>query len=448
MMPFFDQLMPERIKNDAISHAYAKNLIGVALINCIAAPAYALLYYYLQMYLAAFVILGVGFFILASILVLKLSHSLFLARELILVSFFFGITWLSYHLGGLSSATTFWVLITPLIAIFLGGMVDGLFWCVICIVAILVFSWQEASGTTLPAFLIPYPTLLQTTSLIGLLLVILWLVYFFEIGKREATQEIMIINKKLRQATKEAEGAAKQANIASRLKTEFLANMSHELRTPLNGIIGFTELIASGRAGAISAEQQEYLNDVLTSAQHLLQLINDILDLSKIEAGKMLFRPEQVNLHRLCEEVNEMLSPLIKRKRIEFNIEIDSSLRQIIIDPRKLKQVIFNYLSNAIKFTPEGGKIMVRIHSFGIAHFKLEVIDTGIGIRESDLRNLFVEFQQLDAGLSKKYQGTGLGLALTQHIVEAQGGTVGVESKFGKGSTFFAILPCIPLDNL
>jgi signal transduction histidine kinase len=347
-------------------------------------------------------------------------------------------------LGGLQSSASFWLMLPPLMAIFYGGLLEGLFWSLICLIIIAVFFCIEYLHIPMPSSPISNPNLLQTFSLGGLILVILWLVYFFETGKRDASQEVLSINSQLRQAKDEAEESAQRAEIANRLKTEFLANMSHELRTPLNGIIGFTELICSGKAGAVTPEQQEFLQDVLSSAHHLLQLINDILDLTKIESGKMVFHAEPINLRLLCDQVKDSLVTLIKRKHIEFVCEIDPALRHIVIDPRKLKQVIYNYLSNAIKLTPESGRIELHIYPFGIDFFKLEVRDNGIGIQEVDLRKLFVEFQQLDSSFSKKYQGTGLGLALTQHIVEAQGGYVGVESKFGKGSTFFAILPCLP----
>jgi len=444
MKPLFDTLIPESLKTDTLAHSYAKNLIGSTLIAAVAAPFYAGLYYYLNFPQGALVILLIGLIIISTSFLLKPLGSLFLARELLLITFFAGITWLTYHLGGLQSATSFWLILPPLMAIFFGGMREGLFWSVMCIFTICVFTGCEYQHVALPPSPITDPKILQMLSLSGLILIILSLVYFFETGKREASQEVLSINEQLRLAKTEAEDSAKKAESANRLKTEFLANMSHELRTPLNGILGFTELICSGKAGTISEEQQEYLNDVLTSAHHLLQLINDILDLTQVEAGKMLFHPEPVHLHQLCEEVKDSVITLIKRKHLAFRCDIDAALRNIIIDPRKLKQVIYNYLSNAIKFTPENGKIQLRLYPVGIDFFKLEVCDTGIGIRQSDLKKLFIEFQQLDSSFSKKYQGTGLGLALTQHIVEAQGGSVGVESQFEKGSTFFAILPCLP----
>src|SRR5579864_3445494 len=228
---------------------------------------------------------------------------------------------------------------------------------------------------------------------------------------------------------------------ASRLKSEFLANMSHELRTPLNAIIGFAELMHDGKVGPVAPDQKEYLGDILTSSRHLLGLINDVLDLSKIEAGKMEFLPERVDLGRIATEVRDILRSLAASRRIAIAIEVAPGGGEAVADPAKLKQVLYNYLSNALKFTPEDGRVTLRLAPEGGEHFRLEVEDTGIGIRPEDLGHLFVEFQQLDIGAAKKYGGTGLGLALTRRIVEAQGGSVGVESTPGKGSRFFAVLP-------
>ncbi len=228
---------------------------------------------------------------------------------------------------------------------------------------------------------------------------------------------------------------------ANRLKSEFLANMSHELRTPLNAIIGFSELMYHEKVGPVSADHKEYLGDILTSGRHLLQLINDVLDLTKVEAGKMEFRPELLDLLRVTAEVRDILRGLAAAKEITVEVKVDDSLPKVILDGSKFKQVLYNYLSNAIKFTPERGIIQVRIQPEKTGWFRLEVEDNGIGIKPEDLRRLFIEFQQLDSGSTKKYAGTGLGLALTKRLVEAQGGQVGVRSEAGKGSVFFAIFP-------
>jgi len=249
------------------------------------------------------------------------------------------------------------------------------------------------------------------------------------------------LEEQLRQKNEELEDQNRRVQEANRLKSEFLANMSHELRTPLNGIIGFAELMHDGKVGAVSKDHKEYLGDILTSSRHLLQLINDVLDLSKVESGKMEFRPENVDLTKVVGEVRDIVRTLAAKKRLRVELEVDPDLTSVLIDPAKLKQVIYNYLSNAIKFTPDEGRVTVRARSEGAGSFRLEVEDTGIGIRPEDLGRLFVEFQQLDASATKRFQGTGLGLALTRRIVEGQGGKVGVLSTPGTGSTFFAIFP-------
>jgi protein-histidine pros-kinase len=228
---------------------------------------------------------------------------------------------------------------------------------------------------------------------------------------------------------------------ANRLKTEFLANMSHELRTPLNAIIGFAALMYKGKVGPLSPEHREYVGDILTSSRHLLQLINDVLDLAKVESGKIEFRPEEVDLSQLTTEVRDILRGLAAKKQLRVEIEVDEEARKVVVDAGRVKQILYNYLSNAIKFTPEGGRILVRVASESPSLFRIDVEDTGIGIPSEQLGKLFVEFQQLDASVAKQHQGTGLGLALTKRIVEAHGGRVAVRSTPGSGSTFSAVLP-------
>jgi signal transduction histidine kinase len=196
-----------------------------------------------------------------------------------------------------------------------------------------------------------------------------------------------------------------------------------------------------GKTGAVSTDQKEYLGDILTSARHLLQLINDVLDLSKVEAGKMEFHPEPIDLAQTVGEVCDGLGALAAQKQIRIERVVDAGLREVVADRAKLKQVLYNYLSNALKFTPERGLVTVSVSGEGSGGFRIEVADTGIGIRSEDLGRLFVEFQQLDASTVKKFPGTGLGLALTKRLVKAQNGRVGVRSELGKGSVFFAVLP-------
>jgi PAS domain S-box-containing protein len=228
---------------------------------------------------------------------------------------------------------------------------------------------------------------------------------------------------------------------ASRLKSEFLANMSHELRTPLNAIIGFAELLHDGQVTPHMPEFKDFLHDILKSGQHLLQLINDVLDLSKVEAGRLEFHPEDTALDQLVTESIAILRPLASQKRLSLAQEVDPAVNQVFVDRSRLKQVLYNYLSNAIKFTADGGRVSVRVSAEDQDHFRVDVTDSGVGIAAEDLPRLFIEFNQLEAGAAKKHQGTGLGLALTRRLVEAQAGRVAVTSTPGAGSTFSAILP-------
>jgi PAS domain S-box-containing protein len=228
---------------------------------------------------------------------------------------------------------------------------------------------------------------------------------------------------------------------ASRLKSVFFANMSHELRTPLNAIIGFSELINDEAAGPITLRQREYLDNVLTSGRHLLQLISDVLDLSKVEAGKLTFHPEPTDPRALLSEAAATLRPTVTARGVQLVTHVDPGMSELVIDPSRAKQVLYNFLSNAIKFTAAGGRVDARIVADGPDCFRIEVSDTGIGIAPQDLPRLFVEFEQLDDATGERHAGTGLGLALTRRLVEAQGGEVGVTSVLGQGSVFHARLP-------
>ena len=260
---------------------------------------------------------------------------------------------------------------------------------------------------------------------------------------RDITERRRLEELETRRKSHELEEENRRMLEANRLKSEFLANMSHELRTPLNAIIGFADLMFKGKAGAVSADHKEYLGDILNSSRHLLQLINDVLDLAKVESGKMEIRPEPVDLGKVTTEVRDILRGLASTKSIRVEMTVDPAVAAAVLNPSKLKQVLYNFLSNALKFTPENGKVAIRIVREGDPNVRIEVEDTGIGIHPEDTHRLFVEFQQLDGGMAKKYAGTGLGLALTKRIVEAQGGRVGVKSEPGRGSTFFAVLPRI-----
>lgn len=252
--------------------------------------------------------------------------------------------------------------------------------------------------------------------------------------KREAEQA-------LRQKNVELEDQFRRAQEASRMKTAFLSTMSHELRTPLTAIVGFTELLVDGKVGNLDMYQLDLLQDVLGNAKHLLGLINDVLDLAKVESGTLLIRPERTCISEIVGETMTGLRLFATERQISLKTDIRLPATEVLLDPHRLKQVLLNYLSNALKFTPSGGSVTARVLPEGRSSFRLEVEDTGTGIAPRDIERLFQDFQQLDDGLDKRSQGTGLGLSLTKRLVEAQGGKVGVSSTRGKGSTFFAVLP-------
>jgi len=219
-----------------------------------------------------------------------------------------------------------------------------------------------------------------------------------------------------------------------RLKSIFLASMSHELRTPLNSIIGFTDLILEGMVGEINEEQRSQLTLVKCSADHLLSLINDVLDISKIEAGKVELSLEEFRLDDVIGGVVESFSPIANLKSIGVVEEVPKGIT-LFSDRRRVKQVLMNLVSNAVKFTEQGGvKIVARVLRDDI--LEVSVIDTGTGIRKEDMNRLFVPFQQVDESLTKKHEGTGLGLHLTQKLVTLLGGNISVKSEYGKGSEF------------
>ena len=240
---------------------------------------------------------------------------------------------------------------------------------------------------------------------------------------------------------RELEERYREAQSASRVKSAFLANMSHELRTPLTAVIGFTELLVDGKVGEVPMPQLDLLQDVLGNAKHLLHMINDVLDLARVESGSMRFRPERTWISETIGELISGLRPLAMDKGITLKSQTQLPVTHVFLDPLRLKQVLLNYLSNGLKFTPSGGSITVRVGLQGDSHLGIEVQDTGIGIPPDAIGRLFQDFHQIDDGLGKQIQGTGLGLALTKRLVEAQGGTVGVISTVGQGSTFFATLP-------
>jgi signal transduction histidine kinase len=239
---------------------------------------------------------------------------------------------------------------------------------------------------------------------------------------------------------REIEDKSSQIEAANRHKSEFLANMSHELRTPLNAIIGFSEVLQERLFGDLNDKQAEYTEDILASGRHLLSLINEILDLSKVEAGRMELEVAPFDLPLAIDNARTFVRERAAKHGITVDLDVDERLGEYIGDERKIKQVLLNLLSNAVKFTPEGGRIGINARQVN-GSVEISVTDTGIGIAPEDQPTIFEEFRQVGMDYSHKVEGTGLGLTLAKKFVELHGGRISVESAPGKGSTFSFVLP-------
>jgi signal transduction histidine kinase len=239
---------------------------------------------------------------------------------------------------------------------------------------------------------------------------------------------------------REIEDKSHQLEVANKHKSDFLANMSHELRTPLNAIIGFSEVLIEKMFGEVNEKQLDYLNDIHSSGKHLLSLINEILDLSKIEAGRMELDLSEVNVPDTLSSAMTLVRERAQNHGITLSLDVDPQVGAVHADARKVKQVVLNLLSNAVKFTPDGGRVAVRA-TLDTDCVEVAVRDTGIGIAPEDQAAVFEEFTQVGRDYTKKAEGTGLGLALTKRIVELHGGRIWLESAPGEGSTFAFTLP-------
>ena len=268
-----------------------------------------------------------------------------------------------------------------------------------------------------------------------------------QIGEGDFSREVRVPNRdelgalaaNLNRMSGELGRLYRQLEAANQHKSEFLANMSHELRTPLNAIIGFSEVLADRMFGELNDKQAEYVQDVLASGRHLLSLINDILDLSKVEAGRMELELTQFHLPTALDGALVLIRERATRHGIGLGLEADPEIAEVVGDERKLRQVVLNLLSNAVKFTPEGGRIDVRA-VLAEGAVRVSVADTGVGIAPEDQDKIFEAFSQVGSGAARR-EGTGLGLTLTRQFVELHGGRIWVESEVGKGSTFTFTLP-------
>ncbi|MDD3604052.1 MAG: ATP-binding protein [Kiritimatiellae bacterium] len=297
-------------------------------------------------------------------------------------------------------------------------------------------------------------TFLQTYKGWGFVLVTSLLLYFFLLREwsmlQKEIQARRLAEDKLRRLNAELEArvalrtdelarAKERAESADRIKSAFLATMSHELRTPLNSIIGFSDIMGEGLTGPLNDEQKKQLGMVQASARHLLALINDVLDISKIEAGQLTLSFSEFELRDALQRMVELVTPLARKKGLELRVSVADDVGTVSSDQRRLEQVILNLLANAVKFT-DRGHVAVSCRAEG-GHYLLTVSDTGVGIRPEAVPGLFQPFHQIDSTLARRHEGTGLGLSISKKLVEKMGGTIGVESEWGRGSVFTVRLP-------
>jgi signal transduction histidine kinase len=255
---------------------------------------------------------------------------------------------------------------------------------------------------------------------------------------------LLVLDMERRRRESELEEENRRMSEAARIKSEFVAHMSHEFRSPLTAILGLGELLYDGKAGPLSPVQREHVDDILTSGHHLLGLINQVLDVAKLEAGKIAFSFSDCRPCAVAEETLTTLRPLAHEKRIALRTDCTRAPLSVVADSGRFKQILYNYLSNALHYTPPGGIVTLRIFRVSGERYRVEVRDTGPGIAPEDVAKLFKDFSQLGTRTGQSSDGTGLGLALTKRIVEAQGGIVGVDSTLGQGCIFYAELPCDP----
>ncbi len=387
-----------------------------------------------------------------------------------------GLFFFLFYTGGVDHSGHLWFYTFPLFSFFMLGSKKGTAATLILLaISLLALSIYDGfQSTTI------YTVRFQIRFVASMIVLIVY-AYFFESTRNTAQNKLTVKNTELEQKIVEVKVVAKAlkqtketAESANRAKSEFLANMSHELRTPLNHIIGFTELVVDKNFGDLNETQEEYLTDALHGSKHLLSLINDILDLSKVEAGKLELELSDFNPKMILESSLVMIKEKAMKHNIKLSTHVDGIPETITADERKFKQVLYNLLSNAVKFTPDGGEVNLearmvdcvirkgrrnndperlqvikdRVKGKNVHNRKsrkclqISVSDTGIGIKSEDQGQIFNPFEQVENSASRRFQGTGLGLSLSKSLVELQGGSIWVESEGeGKGSTFIFTIP-------
>ncbi len=342
------------------------------------------------------------------------------------------LTLIHFMLGGFKHGgmVGIYLLTVPVLTIVADSARRGLVWAAVVFGIVIVEAFADhlvsKPNNLPPSFL----TVFNALNIIGFASYLLIAIFYY-------VWRLDVIS---RQVTAEREARIRQAEIASRRKSEFLANMSHELRTPLNAVMGFSEALDQRYFGELNEKQTEYVRDIHGSGVHLLSLVNDILDLSKVEAGRMELEPAEIDLPAAVKSAITLVRERAHRHAITLTLDCRPESFLVSADERKVKQIVLNLLSNAVKFTPDGGRISVVARSDGLTA-QVSVTDTGAGIAPEDQAAVFEEFRQVGNDSARKAEGTGLGLPLAKRFAELHGGKIGVLSTVGKGATFTLALP-------
>ncbi|MBI3929106.1 MAG: hypothetical protein HY319_26415 [Armatimonadetes bacterium] len=368
---------------------------------------------------------------------LRLTYSPTVAANVLILGGFLALAIVSWYLGGFRGPILAWNVVLPVVAIMMANNRSGVFWAVVVIIEFLLFYGLELNGLTRPQFLPQSDVLvLECVSLLGLLAILVLITMLYEAFKDRTLEKLQLINLKLAEARD-------RALEASRAKSTFLANMSHELRTPLNAVIGYSDMLVEESEETTVEEMETDLKRIRAAGRHLLQLVNDILDLSKIEAGKMDLDVNRFHVSSVVEELAGTLQPLVARNNNILDIDCCEQVGWMESDATKVRQCLYNLLSNACKFTRDGEvHLQVRRDCLnGLERIVFAVRDTGIGMTPETQQRVFEPFVQADASTARKFGGTGLGLTLCARFCSLLGGNVGLESTPGKGSCFTLTLP-------
>lgn len=384
--------------------------------------------------LAGWAALLAGVLVLLTTPVMRASGSPAVAGNYLLTVSYLTLMFFSWFFGGYLAPALLWTVLLPMVAIMVADNASGVVWSILTCGGILAFYTLGFIGVTAPQLLNPFELrVIGCISHIGLLLFVGLFTLLYESFKDRTLSKLQLTNEQL-------SSARDKALEASRIKSAFLANMSHELRTPLHAVIGYSEMLVEDSEGLTAEQLEADLKRIQAAGKHLLQVVNDILQLSKIEAGKMELETERFELRPLLEELLATMAGLAEKNGNTLELKFAEGVASLCSDPTRVRQCLYNLVSNACKFTRDG-EVVLDVRESGNNQVEIVVRDTGIGMDAEQQKRVFEPFVQADASTARRYGGTGLGLAISRRYCELLGGTLTVSSAPGEGSEFIMRLP-------